>query len=181
MSEQAVSTETIYTGKILTVRKDQMKFPNGHSGTREVVACADAVAVVALTDLYEVLMVKQYRHPAGQELWEIPAGKIEAGESPLQSAQRELEEETGYRAHNWRQVYFFYTSPGFCTEKIYLLLASDLTKYKQNLDPDEFIEVEKISLHKAMQMAASGQILDAKTIIGLLTADRYLKQSAAQE
>lgn len=181
MFEQAVSTETIYTGKILTVRKDQMKFPNGHSGTREVVTCADAVAVVALTDLYEVLMVKQYRHPVGQELWEIPAGKIEAGETPLQSAQRELEEETGYRANNWRQVYSFYTSPGFCTEKIYLLLASDLIKYKQNLDSDEFIEVEKMSLPKVMQMAASGQILDAKTIIGLLTADRYLKQSTAQE
>ncbi len=178
MSEQTIATETIYTGKILTVRKDQMKFPNGHSGIREVVACADAVAVVALTDLNEVLMVKQYRHPAGQELWEIPAGKIEAGESPLQSAQRELEEETGYRAHNWRQVYSFYTSPGFCTEKIYLLLASDLTKYNQNLDPDEFIEMKKISLPAVMQMVASGQILDAKTIVGLLTAERYLKQSA---
>ncbi|KAF1084627.1 ADP-ribose pyrophosphatase [Sporotomaculum syntrophicum] len=181
MTEQIIASETIYTGKIFTVRKDQMKFPNGHSGIREVVACADAVAVVALTNLNEVLMVKQYRHPTGQELWEIPAGKIEAGESPLQSAQRELEEETGYLARNWHQVCSFYTSPGFCTEKIYLLLASDLTQYNQNLDPDEFIEVEKISLPAVMQMATSGQILDAKTIVGLLTVDRYLKQLAVTE
>ncbi len=177
MSEKIIASKTVYTGNIITVRKDQMRFPNGYSGIREVVACADAVAVVALTDRNEVLMVKQYRHPASQELWEIPAGKIEAGEKPLQCAQRELEEETGYRAQNWRQIYSFYTSPGFCTEQIFLFLASDLTKYNQKLDQDEFIEVEKITLPAALKMAASGQIVDAKTIVGLLTAERYINQS----
>ncbi len=178
MTEKTIASETVYTGKIITVRKDLMRFPNGHSGIREVVACADAVAVVALTDRNEVLMVKQYRHPVGQELWEIPAGKIEAGEKPLQCAQRELEEETGYLAQNWHQIYSFYASPGFCTEQIYLLLASDLTKYSQKLDQDEFIEVEKISLSAALQMAASGQIIDAKTIVGLLAAERFISQSS---
>ncbi len=178
MSERAISSKNVYAGKIITVRKDQMMFPNGHLGIREVVDCADAVAVVALTDSNEVLMVKQYRHPAGQELWEIPAGKIETGESPLQCAQRELEEETGYRAQNWRQIYSFYTSPGFCTEQIYLLLADNLTKYEQKLDQDEFIEAGKISLFMALQMAANGQIVDAKTIVGLLAAEKYINQSA---
>jgi len=178
VSEKTIGSDTVYNGKIITVRKDQMMFPNGHTGIREVVTCADAVAVVALTEHNEVLMVKQYRHPAGQELWEIPAGKIETGESPLQCAKRELEEETGYRAQNWHQVYSFYTSPGFCTEQIYLLMASNLSKYDQKLDQDEFIEVEKITLTEVLQMVTRGQIIDAKTIVGLLAAERYINNSA---
>jgi len=176
MSEKIIDSETVFNGKILTVRKYRVRLPDGHPGTREVVSCADAVAVVALTDSDEVLMVKQYRHPTGQELWEIPAGKIEAGEHPLACAQRELEEETGYRAQNWHQVYSFYTSPGFCTEQLHLLLANDLNKYNQKLDQDEFIEVKKIPLLEAVQMAASGEVVDAKTIIGLLVAERYINK-----
>ncbi|WP_347490939.1 NUDIX hydrolase [Desulfoscipio sp. XC116] len=176
MSEKIIHQETVFTGKILTVRKDRVYLPDGRTGNREVVGCADAVAVVALTGGDEVLMVKQYRHPVGKELWEIPAGKIEADEHPLQCAQRELEEETGYRAQNWQRVYSFYTSPGFCTEQLHLFVASDLTKYNQKLDQDEFIEVEKKSLPVALDMAVSGEIVDAKTIIGLLAADRYINQ-----
>lgn len=175
MSEIIIDSETVFTGKIITVRKDQVRLPDNRQGIREVVNCADAVAIVALTDADEALMVKQYRHPAGQELWEIPAGKIEAGEDPLGCAQRELEEETGYRAGDWRQICSFYTSPGFCTEQLHLLLASDLTKHNQKLDQDEFIEVEKIPISVAIQMVAGGEILDAKTIIGLLTAEKYVK------
>ncbi|AGL01362.1 NUDIX domain-containing protein [Desulfoscipio gibsoniae] len=172
MPEKIIESEKVFTGRVIAVRKDRIQLPDGGKSIREVVSCADAVAVVALTDGGEVLMVKQYRHPAGKELWEIPAGKIEAGEYPLHCAQRELEEETGYRAQNWRQVYSFYTSPGFCTEQLHLFLASDLTKYDQKLDQDEFIEVEKIPLSEAVQMAGKGKIVDAKTIIGLLAADR---------
>lgn len=175
MSEIIIDSETVFTGKIITVRKDQVRLPDNRQGIREVVKCADAVAIVALTDADEVLMVRQYRHPTGRELLEIPAGKIEGGEDPLGCAQRELEEETGYRAGDWRQICSFYTSPGFCTEQLHLLLASDLSKYTQKLDQDEFIEVEKIPILVAVQMVAGGEILDAKTIIGLLAAENFLK------
>ncbi|TYO97822.1 NUDIX domain-containing protein [Desulfallas thermosapovorans] len=176
MSEIIIDSETVFTGKIITVRKDRVRLPDNRQGTREVVNCADAVAIVALTDVDEVLMVKQYRHPTSQELWEIPAGKIEAGEDPLSCAQRELEEETGYRAGDWHQICSFYTSPGFCTEQLHLLLARDLTKYNQKPDQDEFIEVEKIPVSVAVQMVTGGEILDAKTIIGLLTAEKYIRK-----
>ena len=174
MTEKQISSETIYQGRVIEVRKDQVLLPDGQFGMREVVVTNDAVAVIALNERQEVLLVKQYRHPAGQNLWEIPAGKIEAGETPLQSAQRELEEETGYRAKNWRSLSSFYMSPGFCTERIHLLIASDLTEYQQKLDQDEFIEVGKFVLAEALQMVEKRDIIDAKTIIGLFAADREL-------
>ncbi|MBF7083080.1 NUDIX hydrolase [Desulfallas sp. Bu1-1] len=174
--EKTISTETIYQGKIISVRKDQVEFPDGRSGAREVVDLASAVAVVAVTDKQEVLLVKQYRYPTGRELLEIPAGKVEPGENPLDCAKRELEEETGYRAVYWRQIGAFFTSPGFCTEKIYLYFAGGLTPHNPKLDPDECIEVHLVPLRDAFQMVKNGDIHDAKTIIGLLTAEKMVNK-----
>ncbi|SFR02080.1 NUDIX hydrolase [Desulfoscipio geothermicus] len=175
-TEKTMTSETVFHGKIINVRRDDVLLPDGRPGTREVVGSADAVAVVAVTENREVLMVSQYRYPAGKEMLEIPAGKIEPGEQALECAQRELEEETGYRAGNWRDLYRFYTSPGFCTEQIHLYLAYDLTAHNQNPDQDEFIEVIKIPLEKALQMVESNEICDAKTITGLLAAVRYIEK-----
>jgi len=174
MLEKKVVSETVFKGRIIEVHSDQVEFADGGCGVREVVITANAVAVVALNERQEVLMVKQYRYPTSEELWEIPAGKIEAGEAPLQSAQRELEEETGYRAKSWRSIYDFYMSPGFCTERMYLFLAHDLTAYRQKLDQDEFIEVVAVPLSKALQMVEDGQIVDAKSIIGLLAVQNIV-------
>lgn len=173
-TEKTMTSETVFHGKIINVRRDDVLLPDGRTGIREVVGSVDAVAVVAVTENREVLMVRQYRYPTGQELLEIPAGKIEPGEQALGCAQRELEEETGYRAVNWRYLYRFYTSPGFCTEQIHLYLAYDLTAHNQNPDQDEFIEVIKVPLEEALQMAESNKICDAKTIIGLLAAVRHI-------
>ncbi len=168
--EKKVASQTVFQGKILQVRRDEVVLPDGRPSAREVVETTDAVAVVGITGAGEVLMVKQYRYAVARALLEIPAGKIEPGEKPLECARRELEEETGYRASAWREMYSFYTSPGFCTEKIYLFMAADLTLAGQKLDRDEFIDVVKVPLPEALQMAARGELVDAKTIVGLLAA-----------
>lgn len=171
---KAVSSETVFRGKILDVRRDGATLPDGRTATLEVVYSGDAAAVVALSSQREVFLINQYRYVTGGMLLEIPAGKMEAGEKPLECARRELEEETGYRAANWRHLATFYTSPGFCTEKIHLFMAQELTRFSQNLDRDEFIEVEKMPLDKALQMVGKGAIDDAKTIVGLLTVRHIL-------
>lgn len=177
LKEKTIATETIYQGKIISVRRDQVLLPNGKPGYREVVGLADAVAIVAVTEKLEVIMVKQYRYPVARELLEIPAGKMEADEHPLDCAKRELEEETGYRALNWRQLGAFLTSPGFCTEIITFFMASGLTLHQTKLDPDEFVKISKVPLQDALELIHGGHILDAKTIIGLLTLDRIHKDN----
>ena len=152
----------------MTVKKDQVILPDGRQGVREIVELSDAVAVLAVNGNNEVLMVRQFRYPTGGSLLEIPAGKEEKGEKPLDCAKRELEEETGCRAAVWKELCYFFTSPGFCTEKIYLYLASELSMHETKFDQDEFIEIETISVNAALEMVENGNIIDAKTIIGIL-------------
>ncbi len=171
-----VSPETVFRGKIFDVLKQGVTLPDGRETAMEVVCSADAAAVVAVTRDREVLLINQYRFVTGGMLLEIPAGKIEPGESPLECARRELEEETGFRAESWRNLVTFYSTPGFCSEKIHLFLAGDLTRHGQNLDLDEFIEVTKMHLEDALEMVRKGEIMDAKTITGLLMAGYILGQ-----
>lgn len=168
MQEKKLSSENIYAGKIMTVKKDQVMLPDGRQGVREIVQLSDAVAVLALNDNNEVLMVRQFRYPTGENLLEIPAGKVEKGEQPLDCAKRELEEETGCRAAVWKELCYFFTSPGFCTEKIYLYLAGELSMHETKFDQDEFIEIETVNVNDALEMIRNGSIKDAKTIIGIL-------------
>lgn len=166
--ETKLSSEMVYRGKILNLRVDTVQLPGGEESKREVVEYVGAVAIVALTKDKEVLMVRQYRYPVQEELLEIPAGKLEPGENPLECAQRELLEETGARAKIWRELYGFYSTPGFSTEKMYVFLAMDLSFEDQQLDDDEFVELEKMSLNSAIELIRNGQIKDAKSIVGLL-------------
>lgn len=174
MMEKKLSSQSIYNGRILNLRLDEVELPNGNRTKREVVEYAGAVAVVALNSREEVLMVRQFRYAVGEEIMEIPAGKMEPGEDPESTARRELSEETGYEAASWRRLTSFYSTPGFTTEKLYLYLALDLKYTGQHTDEDEFVQVESIPLEKALYMIESEEIKDAKTIVGLLAAKHIL-------
>jgi ADP-ribose pyrophosphatase len=143
---------------------------NGNLTTREIVEHRGAVAIVALDWDNNVILVRQFRKPVESELLEIPAGTLESGEEPESCALRELEEETGYSARRLERILGFYSSPGFCDEYIHIYFATDLVKSKARAPADETIEVVKVPFSKALEMVSSGEICDAKTIIGLLSS-----------
>ena len=173
MKEKCLSRQEIFNGHIVNLRVDEVELPNGQKGRREVVRHGAAVAIVALDEEQNIIMVRQYRYATEQLMLEIPAGLIEADEDPLAAAQRELEEETGLRAHVWEELSRFYSSPGFCDELIYLYLATDLYLGQSNPDEDEFIESARFPLSFARQMMQLSELHDSKTIIGIaLTALR---------
>jgi ADP-ribose pyrophosphatase len=172
LEEKTISTERIFEGRMIGLRVDTVALPNGSTATREVVEHPGAVAVIALTGRGDLLMVRQYRHPTGEILLEIPAGKRDQGEDPLTCARRELEEETGYRARQWKPLFSYFTTPGFSDELIYILMATDLERGDAHTDEEEFIEVVTVPVPEALRMVHRGEIRDAKTIIGVLTLDR---------
>ncbi len=168
LKEELVSTEEIFQGKIIKVQVDTVQLPDGKVAKREVVRHPGAVVILPLTDQGEVVMVRQYRHATGEILLELPAGKRDAGEEPLTCARRELEEETGFRAAKWRVLFSFYTSPGFCDELLYLVLAKGLQKGEAHPDDGEFIDAVTMPLDQVRQMALAGEFKDAKTVLGVL-------------
>lgn len=155
-------------GSFITFRQDEVIMSNGKKAIRDTVQHPGAVAVLACTSQEEILLVKQYRYPIGMITWEIPAGKLEKGEVPIRCAQRELAEETGYTAMKWHKLTSFYTAPGFSNEVIHLYLAADLQEKQASPDPDEIIEYIKLPLVEAYKKILHGEIIDAKTIIGVL-------------
>lgn len=170
--EDCLTSEMIFTGKIIEVRKDTVKLPDGKTATREVVRHPGAVGIVAVQD-QNILLVRQYRYALGQETLEIPAGKLDQGEEPQICAVRELREETGYEG----QMTFlgsFHTSPGFADEIIHLFLARNLNWAPLRADEDEFIGLTVIPWKQALEMAYQGQIRDAKTVLGILLAAKEL-------
>ncbi len=145
---------------------DHVAFPTGRRTTREVVLHPGSVAVIPILPNNSILLVKQYRHAVREVLWEIPAGKIEPGEIGLETAKRELREETGYETDSWRDILSFYSSPGFTNEKLWLFVAKDV---HQITKPDE-CEIEQIKAFKLphmISMASSGGIVDGKTLLAL--------------
>lgn len=166
--ERVIKTEHIYQGRIVSLRIDTIAFPDGGTASREIVEHGDVIAVVPVDDEGNLVLVQQYRLATGQTLLEIPAGGIDPGETPEQAVQRELQEETGFRADHIERLTGFYVAPGYCTEYIHLYLATGLQPSQLRPDSDERIEVTKVSLAHALDMVASGEIKDAKSIIGLL-------------
>lgn len=169
--EKVISSRRVYEGRIINLRVDTVEMPGGRIGTREVVEYHGAVAVVALNVNGELLMVRQYRHAVGRELLEIPAGKIEPDEVPAVCARRELLEETGYEAAELKPLIQFFSTPGFTTEELHLFVATGLTPGEQDLDDDEFIDVLAVPFEKALAMVRSGEICDAKSVVGILAAN----------
>lgn len=164
--EERIEGEVLFEGRMLRVVRDTVRLPNGLQTSREVVRHPGAVAIIALQDQH-VLLVRQYRYAIAQETLEIPAGKIDPQEPPLDCAVRELREETGYRG-TMEHISTFYTTPGFSDEVMHLFLARDLVWDPLTPDEDEFIGVERIPWDEALQMAQENGFNDAKTILGIL-------------
>jgi ADP-ribose pyrophosphatase len=168
--ETPLSSERIYEGRMINLRRDMVRLPDGNSSSREVVEHPGAVAVVPILDDDSILLVRQFRHPVGKVLLEIPAGKLGPGEEPDLCAARELEEETGYRANKLERRSSLFTGPGFTDEIIHIYVASDLVRSAACPDEDEFIEAERFDADTVRQMVRDGRICDAKTIAGLMLA-----------
>lgn len=167
-TETPLHSTTLYSGKIIRLRRDEVRLENGHTTTREVVEHNGGIAVAALTDRDELLMVRQLRYPYGKELLEVPAGKREGTEDPLLGGQRELREETGAVGRDYRFLGEIYPTPGYCSEIIWLYACRVDTIGANAPDPDEFLDVARIPLDTAEQMVLRGEIPDAKTQIAVL-------------
>ena len=168
----------VFRGRVFRVTRDKVEIPGKGNVIREIVRHSGAVVIVPLVSATEILLINQYRFATGSELWEIPAGTLEPGESPEQCAARELEEETGYRAGEIRPVLHFYSTPGFCDELMHLFIARNLMPGRQKLDADESLVTERFQLDRSREMILTGEIRDAKTIVGLAAVSDWLKLNA---
>lgn len=173
--ETKKSSKKIFDGRLIKVKIDTVKLPDGKTSTREVVEHPGAVAVIALTNDNELVLVRQFRYPTNEILLEVPAGVPNKGEPLEKAARRELEEETGYYAKKIKKILSGYATPGYSNEVINFFIAEDLTLLKPNTDEDEFVEVDVVDLEALLDLAYAGKINDNKTIIGIMLADAYLK------
>ena len=174
LSEHRLSSKLVYDGKLLKVRSDTVRLPNGGTAEREFIEHPGAVAVIALTEAGELVMERQYRYPLGRDMIELPAGKIDPGEDPLATARRELREETGYIAAQWRHVATIHIAIGYSNERIEIYLAKGLERGGAKLDDEEFLEVFNLPLATALAWVCEGKITDSKTVAGLFWAEKVL-------
>ena len=176
LTEHTVDSAEVYSGGFIQVRKDTVRLPDGKLSSREYITHPGAVAILALLDNGNLLLERQYRYPARQEFIEIPAGKIDAGEDILLTAQRELLEETGYVASNWTHLTTAWPCIGYANEQIEYFLASGLSFKGAQLEAGEFLEVFELSLADAIDWIRLGKISDSKSIIGLFWLEKHLNQ-----
>ncbi|MDR2779861.1 MAG: NUDIX hydrolase [Synergistaceae bacterium] len=167
LAEVRLSSRMIYEGRILSLRKDEIRLPDGRTRTREVVEHRRAVVILAENSGGEILMVNQFRYPAGEVVLELPAGIVERGEDCAAAAERELREETGWKPGKITKISEFYTSPGFCDEVLEMYYAADLSWDKLPEDEDEFIVSRFLSREDARKLAETGRIRDAKSLFGV--------------
>ena len=175
LTERPISSELVYDGKLLHVRRDKVRLPDGGVAEREYIRHPGAVLIIALLDSGELVMERQFRYPLQRDMIELPAGKIDPGEPPLATAKRELLEETGYAASEWRHLSTIHLAIGYSDEHIEIFLAKGLTQEQAKLDDEEFLEVFSLPLAKALEWVREGRITDAKTVSGLLWAEKVLE------
>jgi ADP-ribose pyrophosphatase len=174
-SETTIASEKVFDGVLLHVRKDIVRLPNGHIATREYIEHQGAAMVLAFVDERTLLLERQFRYPLRRHFIELPAGKIDRGEEPLNTAQRELREECGYEAAFWRHLGTLHPCIGYADERIELYLARDLTHVGDALDEDEFLQVFHVSIDEALEWIRTGRITEPKAITGLLWADKIAR------
>lgn len=179
-TEKPLKQDYLYRGKIVNLRVDNAELPDGTTALREVIEHPGGVCVAALTEKEELLFVEQFRYPYMETVLELPAGKLEYGEDPFEAGKRELLEETGAAAENYRDLGKLYPTPGYCGEIIHMYLAENLTFSEQHLDEDEFLEVRRIPLEEAFQMVMRNEIRDSKTQVGILKTYQLVKGQAAK-
>lgn len=168
LEEKTLKKNILYTGRVIRLRNDEVLLPNGRTANREVVDHPGGVCVAALTNQNELLMVRQFRYPYEQVVTEIPAGKLEWGEDPLECARRELQEETGAVAQRYRFLGDLYPSPGYCGEIIRIFFAEELSFGVPSPDQDEFLDVLRVPLQEAVEMVMANRLPDAKTQTAIL-------------
>jgi ADP-ribose pyrophosphatase len=174
LTEHLISGGLVFDGKLLKVHRDTVRLPDGSQGSREYIRHPGAVAIVALFDDGRLLLERQFRYPHGRDFIEIPAGKLEPDEPHLQTAKRELLEETGYVAEEWTPLGVMHTAIGYADEAIELFVARKLTLKSAKLDAGEFLEVLRVPFEEAIDMVRDGRITDSKSMIGLLWVKTFL-------
>jgi len=167
-----ISRRSIYLGRLIDLGIESVSLPNGVNTELEIIRHPGGGVALAINSANEVCLLRQYRHAANGWIWELPGGLIEADEDPLNCAQRELREEAGVEAAHWEPIMSFWSTPGFCTEKLYLFYATELSEVATQRDPDEVLEVHWLPLSEALQLCDRGDISDAKTLLGLYALQR---------
>jgi ADP-ribose pyrophosphatase len=180
MNEKIISTQRIFSGRIVTLDLNEIELPDGQHQKREIIRHPGAVALIALDNQGHVLLVRQFRSAAAQIMSEIPAGVLNLGEDPMTAAIRELQEETGFKPGKIESLGGLYTAPGYTTEFIHLFVATQLIAAPLPQDEDEFIELDHVTLADALAMIDRGEIQDAKTIVALLKFARHQLTAQAE-
>jgi ADP-ribose pyrophosphatase len=173
LTEHTLESKDEYQGRLLHVKKDRVRLPDGNESTREYVVHPGAAVILPIFENGDILLERQHRYPLHRDFLELPAGKFDPNEPELVCAKRELQEETGYIAHEWRELPTFYPCIGYSNERLVYFLARDLEFSGENMDEDEFLEILRVPFAEAMAMAGDGRIDEAKTLIGLLWYERY--------
>ena len=168
LKETKIASKVVYDGDFLDVRKDTVSLPNGREGDREWINHPGAVVIIPILPNGKIALIRQFRYAVGSEFIELPAGKLDSGEKPLECAKRELEEEIGYKSDNFEFIANIHPAIGFANEKMSLFLARGLVQTKHNRDVDEFIDLMPTNLEEALELVWSNKITDVKTIIGIL-------------
>ena len=174
LQEKTLTSDTVYEGRIFTIVHDTAELENGDTAFRDVLLHPGGVCIIPVTENNEIFMVKQFRYPFREVTTEIPAGKLEVNESHYECGRRELLEETGFTCTEYIYLGEIYPTPAYNTEIIHVYLARGLSLREQSLDPDEFLDVEKIPLTEAISLVMEGKIKDEKTQIAILKAARLL-------
>lgn len=174
LTEHRLEGETVFDGRLLKVMRDRVRLPNGHSATREHIVHPGAVMILPVLPSGRLLMERQFRYPLGCDFIEFPAGKRDPGEEPIETARRELLEETGYKAASWEYMASIHVAIAYSNERIDLYLAQDLSLDKPKLDDEEFMELLEVEPAQALAWLREGSITDSKTVVGLLLYEKRL-------
>ena len=172
LKEYKLSSKIIHQGRLLDIRRDDVRLPNGKTTTREWIKHTGAACIVPILPDGQIALIRQYRYPVSKEMIELPAGKLDPGESPEECAKRELEEEIGYKTSKLTYLTDIHPAIGFASEKMWLYLAEELEKTERNTDHDEFVELIPATVSNAVSMVWDRKITDVKTIIGILWLDK---------